>query len=1729
MILTQRRNRLLFFLILTGFLCLSGTYAAVLPDYSDTNPLSGATYSLEPDSDGHAIISPGTEQQGGLMLTASTEFSNIGENIEMRVRVSGFINIKTFRFSMTWNPTDLQFLNLSNFNVDMTGLDLADFDITQTGAGILTLDWNNATGVGLPDNDVIFRIRFNILDGPGTFPVVFGNDPVAIFAQQAFPPFPLPVSPTDGAIVVSDCMSPLAGMSCETAVLLCNGELDGYCGHTGPDTGLTDPPGFCGSVENGEWISFIAGSTAMTIQVNTGNCTGSTIGSGLQVMSFYTNDCINFTPVSGCITQIEEFSSFDMSLTGMTPGEAYYILFDGYGGDMCDYTLQILTGNVAPGITNPGAVNGQANLCEESTLVPFSIDPVPGALGYIWTVPPGAFVNGSGPSVSVDFGTTSGQVCVRAYDDCDTTASSCVDVTLYSAVTVIDLVTICADECYTVNGNDYCNPGTYNIPLGTPGTCDTILQLNLTKYPPATGDVFVSVCQGDCYTLSGNTFCSPGIYQVVLPDASIHGCDSTVTVHLSYYVAPVYVLDTVICAGSSFVYNQVTYTTTGTYPVVLENASIHNCDSLVEIHLQVIDLNVSITLPDTITCTTPLVTLSGQVLTNPPGLPVIYNWLNSANVSIGNTPNIPVSVAGNYTLQASVTVDGVTCTESANITVQQVLSLPEPLSINGSLTSCIGQPQVYAASFDNTLISYNWTIVGGTILGGDGTDTVIVNWTSVSNPQICVTPFNECGSGTTTCLDITVSSPLATSPISGSTLVCPDDVETYSVVPVPGIMFYQWTIPADAILLSGQTTQQISINWNGSPGGEVCMTPISECGTGPTVCTTVSIINENATFNIAGDMELCQGDTAFYTFDGSGTNFSYQWSVPLGGNIVSGQGTETIGVAWTNSPGGQVCLSVQTACLTLPLVCETVLVNTPPNQVNIQGNSVVCNGFPEVYFVPLISGVTNYFWELPANASFTGQGTNAITVNWSGSADGQVCLTMTNECGIGQQNCIPVEVIDLPATPIVSGVQSVCSGTEVIYTVENAALFDSIHWSVPSGAVILGQDDMSTVTVLWESGIGGDICVDAMAGCDAVVAACLAVIVNALPMPEAGDDQVVCDLNTNLNASTGNGQWTYTTSTGGTAFFTNVNDPLTEAMVTVPGDFQFYWTIENGGCTGADSVMVSFGDQPVISNVLDSCSSDLAEYHIIFEVNGGTAPYTIIAGFGGSFNGNVFTSIGIPSGFNYMFEVEDANGCSAAILSGSHTCVCETQAGTLNLTPINICTGETAIVISNGDYSLDLSDTLMYILHSGTASNIGNIIGMNNSGQFTFQPGVMTAGQTYFVHIVAGNDTGNGVVDASDICYSQSVNGVPVVFFAPPQGMISGDTTICAGETANITFDVSGVFPVTLLYTIAGEQQAPLIFNSSPFTISVTPALTTTYAIFMLTDASLASCTSGGSNQVTVQVLDGTLEADAGSDFLSCDNSTNLQAVLPAGTSGNWTTESAAVIASPGDPQTIVSGLESGANIFIWTITDAICSGVSSSDTMIVYYQQGQLIEDDSFSTLRIQVLEGDVTLNDGLIPGADWTINTLDQPATGVLVFNSDGTFTYTPDGEYSGEVYFSYEICSEECPDICDTAQVEIFIGLEPINLDSILNIPNGITPNGDGANDVFYIDNLAYYPENDIIIFNRWGDIVYKAKPYLNDWNGTSQQGKPLPDGTYYYILRLDIGDGEMYKGDITILKN
>lgn len=73
----------------------------------------------------------------------------------------------------------------------------------------------------------------------------------------------------------------------------------------------------------------------------------------------------------------------------------------------------------------------------------------------------------------------------------------------------------------------------------------------------------------------------------------------------------------------------------------------------------------------------------------------------------------------------------------------------------------------------------------------------------------------------------------------------------------------------------------------------------------------------------------------------------------------------------------------------------------------------------------------------------------------------------------------------------------------------------------------------------------------------------------------------------------------------------------------------------------------------------------------------------------------------------------------------------------------------------------------------------------------------------------------------------------------------------------------------------------------------------------------------------------------------------------------------------------------------------------------------------------------------------------------------------------------------------------------------------IPGGFSPNGDGVNDYFEILNLDSYPQNSLQVLNRWGDLVYTASPYNNQWDGTANTGIRLgsgkvTDGTYFYVF-------------------
>jgi gliding motility-associated-like protein len=118
------------------------------------------------------------------------------------------------------------------------------------------------------------------------------------------------------------------------------------------------------------------------------------------------------------------------------------------------------------------------------------------------------------------------------------------------------------------------------------------------------------------------------------------------------------------------------------------------------------------------------------------------------------------------------------------------------------------------------------------------------------------------------------------------------------------------------------------------------------------------------------------------------------------------------------------------------------------------------------------------------------------------------------------------------------------------------------------------------------------------------------------------------------------------------------------------------------------------------------------------------------------------------------------------------------------------------------------------------------------------------------------------------------------------------------------------------------------------------------------------------------------------------------------------------------------------------------------------------------------------------------------DDDNDGVVDQDDNCPFIYNP---------FQEDRDNDGFGDVCDTIEI---------------NISQAVTPNGDGINDTWMIYNIESHPRNNVRVYNRWGDLVFEAKGYSNDWNGHyKNRTQSLPDGSsYYYQIDLD-GNGSV----------
>jgi gliding motility-associated-like protein len=294
-----------------------------------------------------------------------------------------------------------------------------------------------------------------------------------------------------------------------------------------------------------------------------------------------------------------------------------------------------------------------------------------------------------------------------------------------------------------------------------------------------------------------------------------------------------------------------------------------------------------------------------------------------------------------------------------------------------------------------------------------------------------------------------------------------------------------------------------------------------------------------------------------------------------------------------------------------------------------------------------------------------------------------------------------------------------------------------------------------------------------------------------------------------------------------------------------------------------------------------------------------------------------------------------------------------------------------------------------------------------------------------------------------------------------------------------------------------------------------------------LTVSDAGGCEGEAAVEVTTTVGS---PAIASPDFTSCSDTAVLSANLPEGTNGEWSTTGPAVINNPVDSVTLASELSVGINLFIWTLSTAGCPEYSR-DTVRVMRVEPPLAEDDQFVINTSDGLTGvfDLLANDQWALTDNYEVRLLTEPILGRVDSLEEGFLYYQLLTAAAGQETLVYELCSDACPQACSEALLTIIIKAE----EKVMDIPNGITPNGDGLNDTFVFDIIELsdpedIPDNRLIIFNRWGDIVYDKSDYDNSWNGVNDRGEKLPHGTYYYVLYLNIAKRQLIRGDVTILE-
>lgn len=631
------------------------------------------------------------------------------------------------------------------------------------------------------------------------------------------------------------------------------------------------------SIENNSWVKFTAASTTASLRVSVGNCwVGNYPSGGIQMQIFSAVNCCSFTPVSDFK---EGSSTFTVNAVGLTVGSDYYLMIDGYAGDICNYTIQALTG-----VAFPAIVASPDSICPGGTSL---LTAPAGASSYSW-MPGGQ----STQTISVSPGSTITYTCV--------VGGVCgYKQTLTKTIVVKPLPNV------LINGGS---------PVSTCGTQTiTLTGSGASTYTWSTGantsTVSVSPSGSTGYTLTGKT----------------NGCTNTATTMVTVNPIPNITINgsTTICYGQSTVLTSnggtsYTWSPGGAAGSITVSPTSNTSYNVTGINAQGCTKTVSATvvvnsLPSV--SSTSMTVCSGKTATITASGASSYTWSTGSNAaSISSSPGSTT----NYT------VTGTGANSCTNTAVGQVSVTPVPTISVASGTVCYNSPYTLVAGGANV---YNWSTgqsgssisvtpsvtttytVTGTAVN-TCTNTAVATVTVYSLPQLISTPTvqpSNCGASTGTI-----------GPMSFST---------------NGLASYTWTDGSGNVVgsspnLVNQPAGTYNLSVQDANGCINLFGPYSITNPGAPSAPTAS----------ASPAILCQGGTIGLSANG-GAGVTYHWSGP--NSFATTTQNPTLPNATTNMSGVYSVYATAAGC-SGPATNVTVTVNGLPNPLATASQPAYC-------------------------------------------------------------------------------------------------------------------------------------------------------------------------------------------------------------------------------------------------------------------------------------------------------------------------------------------------------------------------------------------------------------------------------------------------------------------------------------------------------------------------------------------------------------------------------------------------------------------------------------------------------------------------------------------------------------------------------------------------------------------------------------------------------------------